>query len=165
MDKLIAKAKTTTTPQLYLDFFKSYYKEKTRILVYITTILGALLLAVGLFFATQHSGNLMLNAVLLAMGIMLIIYPRFSYRRPYKAVKDNVITTKFEFYDDKLVEINDASTEEYPYNSLLKVRDTPQYLYIYHNKESASVVDKSKFKLGSAEELAKFLQTKLPYVK
>lgn len=165
MSKLIATAKTTTTSKLYLDFFKHYYKEKTRALVIISTILGAVMIAAGIFLSAQHIGNIYSKAVLLAAGVMLIIYPRFSYRRPYNSVKHNQITTKFEFYEDRFVEINDSSREEYAYNTLLKVWETPQYFYIYHTKENASVVDKDSFKKGTPDELSAFLQAKLPYEK
>lgn len=165
MSKLIATAQTTTTPKLYLDFFKRYYKEKTRALVIISTILGAVLVLAGMYLTAQHIGNIYSKAILLAAGVMLIIYPRFSYRRPYNSVKNNQITTKFEFYDDKLIEINDSSREEYPYNTLLKVWETPQYFYIYHTKENASVVDKESFKKGTPDELAALLKTKLPFEK
>lgn len=162
MDNISVKAKTTTNPKLYLDFFKSYYREKTRVLVIITTVIGCCCVLAGLFFGARHT-NVYLASTLAAGGAVLAIYPRFSYLRPYRSVKNNVITTVFEFYDDRLVEINDASREEYKYSDLLKVWETSDCFYIYHNKESASVVEKSGITLGTPESLARLLAGKLPY--
>jgi purine-cytosine permease-like protein len=158
----IAKAKTTTTPKLYLDFFKKYYKEKTKTLVIVTTIIGVILVIAGLYAAANQK-NTFAVAIPIAAGVMLAVYPRFSYRRPYNSVKNNVITTSFEFYNDRLVEINDATREEYAYSDLLKVWETAQYLYIYHTKDNASVVDKNGFSLGTPESLSAVLKDKLPY--
>ncbi|MGN0181350.1 MAG: YcxB family protein [Candidatus Ornithomonoglobus sp.] len=162
MSNIIAKAVTTTTPKLYLDFFKRYYKEKTRALVIVTTIIGICCVLAGLY-ACAVNKSVFVVAVLIAGGGMLAVYPRFSYRKPYNSVKNNVITTKFEFYEDRLVEINDATKEEYEYSGLMKVWETPEYFYIYHTKENASVVDKAGFTLGTPEELARALKCRLPY--
>ncbi|MGN0162952.1 MAG: YcxB family protein [Candidatus Ornithomonoglobus sp.] len=162
MSDIIAKAVTTTTPKLYLDFFKRYYKEKTRTLVVVTTIIGVCCVLAGLYAYAVHK-SVFVVAILIAGGGMLAVYPRFSYRKPYNSVKDNVITTKFEFYEDRLVEINDATREEYEYSGLMQVWETPEYFYIYHTKENASVVDKAGFTLGTPEELARALKGKLPY--
>lgn len=163
MNRLIASAVTTTTPKLYLDLFKKYYKEKTRTLVIVTTIIGAAMILCALFIIAQRMGNIYSKAMLIAAGAMLIIYPRFAYRRPYNSVKNNQITTKFEFYDDGMIEINAGTREEYPYSKLLKVWETPQYIYIYHTNENASAVDKSGFKSGSVNDVAALLKSKLPY--
>ncbi len=162
MDGLIAKAKTTTNPKLYLEFFKSYYKEKTKTLTTVTTIIGAAAVLFGIY-AAGMSLNLFTISIPLAVGLMLIIYPRFSYRRPYNSVKNNTITTRFEFYDDRLVEINDASRDEYYYASLLKIHETDDYFYIYHNKENASVVDKKNITIASVDELRNLLKKKITY--
>ena len=162
MEKLIAKAKTTTNPQLYKEFFKSYYKEKTKILVVITSIIGALAILFAMY-ALYFIGNLFAVTIPLAAGIMLIIYPRFSYMRPYNSVKNNKITTTFEFYEDCLVEINKASRDSYKYSDLMKIVETDKYFYIYHSAESASVIDKSNIRLCTEDELKSFLKTKLEF--
>lgn len=163
MENLIGKAKTTTTPELYKEFFKSYYKEKTKIPVAIATVIGILAIIFAAY-AYVYIRNIFAVALPLAAGITLMIYPHFSYRRPYNSVKNNKITTTFEFYEDTLVEINKASREEYKYSSLLKVTETKKYLYIYHSAESASVVDKENIRLCTEEELKSHLRKKLKYV-
>lgn len=162
MSQLILKAKTTTTPKLYLDFFKSYYKEKTKVLVAVTTVIGVIAVLTGMYGGANH-WNIFACAVPVSAGVMLIIYPRFAYKRPYNSVKNNKITTHFEFYDDKMVEIGDASREEYEYSSLLSVWETDGYFYIYHTKENASVVDKNGIIAATADELRELLKSKVPF--
>lgn len=162
MNKLIARAKTTTNPKLYKEFFKSYYKEKTKTLVMITSVIGVLAILFSMY-AFAVIKNIFTVTIPLAAGIMLIIYPRFSYRRPYNSAKKNKITTTFEFYDDRLVEINKASRDSYKYSELMKVTETDDYFYIYHSAESASVVDKSNIRLCTEAELRDFLKTKLEF--
>lgn len=163
MEEVIIKASTTTTPRIYLDFFKSYYKEKTKTLTFITTVIGACLLATGLW-SSLNRVSVITCAILIGGGVMLMIYPRFSYRRPYNSVKDNKITTKFEFYKDRMVEINDSSREEYYYSDLLKVWETDEYFYIYHTPENASVVDKKGISTGSSEKLKALLSGRVEYI-
>lgn len=162
MKDIIIKAKTTTNPKLYRDFFKMYYKEKTKTLTFVTTVIGACLTATGLWSYVNRA-SIITCAILIAGGVMLMIYPRFVYKRPYNSVKDNVITTTFEFYNDRMVEINDASREEYLYSELLKVWETEDYFYIYHTPENASVVDKTGIKKGTPEELKALLNGKVEY--
>ncbi len=162
MENIIIKAKTTTSPKLYLDFFKSYYKEKTKTLRFITTVIGICMIITGLWSYQRLS--IITSAVLLGGGAMLIIYPHFVYKRPYNSVKNNQITTRFEFYSDRMVEINASTREEYAYSSLLKVYETSDYFYIYHTPENASVVDKGGITKGSPEELKALLSGKVEYL-
>lgn len=157
MSNLIAKAKTTTTPKLYLEFFKDYYKEKTKALVIITSVIGVIAILVGLYGGASNR-NIFASAVPIAAGAMLVIYPRFIYRRPYNSVKNNKITTRFEFFDDKMIEYGESSKEEYKYSDLMKVRETGDYFYIYHTRENASVVDKSAVTGASVDELRELLR-------
>lgn len=160
--RLIAKAKTVTTPELYKEFFKIYYKEKTKALVMITMVIGIILVLLGLYAGAQQ-WNIFSVAILIGGGAMLIIYPRFIYKRPYNAVKNNKITTWFEFFEDRMVEINDASHDEYEYGEIKNVIETMNYFFIYHTKEKASVVDKNNFTKGTPDELRKLLQENVPY--
>lgn len=158
----VIKARTTTTPKLYLDFFKSYYREKTRALRVVTTIIGAAAVIIGLIGGAEH-WNIFACAVPIAAGAMLIVYPHFVYKRPYNSVKNNKITTSFEFYDDRMIETGDSSRDEYEYSALEQVWETKDYFYIYHSKENASVVDKSGIIGASADELRSFLKEKVPF--
>lgn len=160
--KLIAKAKTVTTPELYKVFFKIYYKEKTKALVMVTMIIGIMLVLVGLYAGAQQ-WNIFSIAILLGGGVMLIIYPRFIYKRPYNAVKNNKITTQFEFFEERMIEINDASQDEYEYGDIDNVIETTNYFFIYHTREKASVVDKGNFTKGTPDELRKLFQANIPY--
>lgn len=154
--ELIAKSKTTTTPDMYKEFFKLYYKEKTKILVLITFIIGLVLMFLGVGAYVAQRGVLAV-VILLCSGGMLVVYPHFIYKRPYNSVKDNVITTQFEFYDDKIIEINDASSDEYSYNSIYRIVETKKYMYIYYTKEQASVIDKEGFIYGNLSDVKRVL--------
>ena len=121
------------------------------------------MLATGIWSSLQKV-SIIMCAILIGGGVMLMIYPRFSYRRPYNSVKDNKITTKFEFYNDRMVEINDSSCEEYYYSSILKVWETEEYFYIYHTPENASVIDKKGISTGSPEKLKALLSGKVEYI-
>lgn len=159
--ELVAKASTTTTQEMYKEFFKYYYKEKTKVLVIITTVIGAVLVLAGVYWYRQN-WSIFSVAILFAGGVMLEIYPRFVYIRPYNAVKDNKITTSFEFYTDKLIEINAASKEEYEYDNIVRIVETERYLYIYYSREQASVVDKSCFSYGTHDDLKSVLLKRIP---
>ncbi len=161
-DKLIATAKTTTNPQMYREFFRMYYKEKTRGVVIATTLIGAIAVLFGLYALAAHM-QILYAAIPLAAGVVLIVKPRYAYSRPYRAAKDNKITTKYEFYEDGFIEIGTASRDEFLYSSMYKLKETQDYLYIYHNRENVSVVDKSKIKPIAASELSQLLRSNIPY--
>ena len=158
MDTVLARASTITTPEMYKEFFKSYYKEKMRVFVAVATVIGAVLIAFGLYSATLPA-NIFMTSAPVAAGIVLIIYPRFAYRRPYKSAKDNKIKMSFEFYKDRFKEITESAEEFYSYPDMKKVRQTENYIYIFHSAESASVVDKSNIKLLSPDELYSMLES------
>ena len=155
--EIIATARTTTSPGLYKEFFKTYYKEKLRGFRIVTIIIGAALIAFG-FYALAAQMNIFITAVPIAAGAVLIIYPAYAYRRPYKSVKDTVQTLKYEFYPDRYVEFMDNSQQEYRYSELLKVTETEKYIYLFHTRETASVVDKDRVKKMTAPELFTLLK-------
>ena len=155
--EIIATARTTTSPELYKEFFKSYYKEKMRGFRVITIIIGAALIAFG-FYALAARMNMFVTAVPIAAGAVLIVYPAYAYRRPYKSVKDTVQTLKYEFYPDRYVEFMDNSQQEYKYSELLKVTETERYIYLFHTRETASVIDKDRVKKMTAQELFELLK-------
>lgn len=163
-EKLIATAKTTTNPQLYKEFYKYYYKNATKTLVRITTIIGILAILFAMY-AVAARINIYAAAIPAAAGIMLIIYPHFAYVRPYNSVKHNEITTKFEFYEDMMIEIDKSSRDSYEYSQILKAVETGKYYYIYHTKENASVVDKSSIKQHSDVPFDVFIASKLKLTK
>lgn len=164
METLIATARTTTNPQLYKEFYKYYYKNATKILVRITTIIGILAVLFSVY-AVAARLNIYAAAIPAAAGIMLIIYPHFSYVRPYNSVKNNVITTKFEFYENMMVEIDKASRDAYEYSQILQAVETNKYYYIYHTKENASVVDKSSIIQCGDVPFDTFIASKLKLIK
>ena len=158
MDTVLAKASTVTTPEMYKEFYKSYYKEKMRVFLIVATVIGAALIAFGLYSTTVFL-NIYVSSATIAAGIVLIIYPRFAYRRPYKSVKDNKIKMSFEFYKDRFREITESAEEFHFYSDMKKVSQTGNYIYIFHTAESASVVDKSQIKLLSPDELYSMLES------
>ena len=158
MDTVLPKASTVTTPEMYKEFFKSYYKEKMRVFLVVATVIGAALIAFGLYSTTLPT-NIFVSSAAIAAGTVLIIYPRFAYRRPYKSSKDNKIKMRFDFYNDRFREITESAEEFHSYSDMKKVTQTENYIYIFHTAESASVVDKSQIKLLSPDELYSMLDS------
>lgn len=155
--EIIATARTTTSPELYKEFFTTYYKKKMRGVRVILALIATALIAFG-FYALSEQMSIFISAVPIAAGIVMIIYPAYAYRRPYKAVKDNVQTLKYEFYPDRYVEYMDNSKQEYKYSELMTVTETAKYIYLFHTHESASVVDKDRVKKMTAQELSEHLK-------
>lgn len=154
---ILAKAASVTSPEMFKEFFKGYYKEKMRVFLVVATMIGIALIVFGMY-ALAAQLNIFMTSAAIAAGGVLIIYPRFAYRRPYKAARDAKIKTRFEFYSDRLREITETAQQDFPYSELTKVRETKDYIFIYHTPESAAVVEKNKIKLMYPSELYQMLK-------
>lgn len=156
-------ALTQMTPAIYKDFYKIYYRERLRVFTVITAVIGIALIALGVYIYKQEFG-IMWSLIAVWLGAVLLVYPRFAYKKPYKRARGSKLSTRFAFYEDYISERTDSVTTDYSYHSLLKVLETSKYLLIFHSPESVSIVDKSSVKEG-ADGLCRLLSSKTKYKK
>ena len=161
-DKLF-RATTVMTPVIFKDFYKFYYRDRLKAFSIIATVISVLAIAAGIMLYARGFHPVW-TALLVWLGVFLLVYPRVAYRRPYKRAKDQHITTYFSFYDTYVEERTSGEKGNYPYTELLKVVETPKYIFIYHTPESVSIVDKETVKEGS-DGLCALLEGKTNYKK
>lgn len=160
-EKLVS-AHTETNPVLYKNFFRTYYSEKLKT-VKIITLIVAVILFVAALYLYYNGAPLMWPGICLWIGLVLIIYPRNAYRKPYRKVKDTRVTTHFDFYSDSMTERSGGNEESFKYSDVYKTIETNQYFYIFHTPESASVVEKSNINFGDADRLRTILKLNTNY--
>ncbi len=158
---LIAKGETTTNPGMYKELFKYYYKSKMFVPVTVISVIGILLILFGIFMFFRNAKVIIVLALFIA-GVILAVYPRFAYRRPYKAVRNNKITTKYEFYDEYMIEIGENSKEKLEYSSFKDIHETKKYIYLFKSAESATVIDKSEIRRDKRDELFGIIRGAVP---
>lgn len=136
------------TPEIYKDFYKFYYSDRLKVFRVIATVIGiALLLGAMMMFYGEFA--MVWIALAAWVGLFLLVYPNVAYRRPYKRARSQQITTYFSFYAGSVEERTSGEKSSYDYSSLLKVVETPKYIFIYHSIESVSIVIKSEVKEGA----------------
>ncbi len=161
-DERLYTVTTKTNPMLYKEFFRMYYKETLKTMRIITTIIGIILIILALFLFFNNLG--MVWAFLSAwIGAVLLVYPRNAFRKPYRQMKNNIAETRFDFFEDYMTEKCAGQKEQYSYSDMYKIIEKGQYIYLFHDKNSVSVIDKTDMKDGGAKKLAEFLKTKAKY--
>ena len=142
-EKRLYKVITQMTPEIYRDFYKFYYSDRLKVFRIISTVVGIMLLtAAAMMFYTWI-------ALAAWIGLFLLVYPRMAYRRVFKREKDTKQTTHFSFYESYMREKTRGEESEYEYDALLRIVETPKYIFIYHSIESVSIVVKSEVKEGA----------------
>lgn len=162
-NKKLFTALTQMTPAIYRDFYKVYYRERLKVFTAVATVIGAALIAAGVYIYKENFG-LLWAVIALWLGAFLVVYPRLAYRKPYKRARNARLTTRFVFYEDYVSERTDSVTTDYTYKSLLKAIDTGKYILIFHSSESVSIVDKASVR-EDAKALCRFLATKTVFKK
>lgn len=157
MEKLYT-AVTQMTPAIYRDFYKIYYRERLRVYTVITAVIGAIMVAGGIYIYQKNFG-LVWAVLAVWIGVFLLIYPRIAYRKPYKRARNSKLTTRFAFYEDYISERTNSVTTDYSYNLLLKVVETNKYFLIFHSLESVSIVDKTSVE-GDVQGLCSLFKSK-----
>lgn len=161
-EKKLISAHTETNPSLLKNFFKTYYSEKYKTTKTVTLILAVILFAAAA--ALYYNGfGLIFPALCVWAGLMMIIYPRMAYRKPYKRIKDMRTTTYFDFYEDAMTERSGGKSENFNYGDIYMILETNQYFYIFHSPENASVLEKKDISVGNADMLRDILKTKTDY--
>ena len=142
-------------------------RHRTGFILWILLFCGAACLGMGIFskLATPaenssdfENPSIILGAVYLALSVFIIWARATAANRSFKKVKkDGIITNTFTFTDDTLEIVSKSdsidSTGSIKYHALVKAIEDNDYIYIYPNKLTAYVVDKSTLEGGTAEEL------------
>ena len=157
-EKKLYKTATQMSPEIYKDFYRFYYADRLKVFRVIATVVGIMLL-LGAMMMFYGEFKMIWIALSAWVGLFLLVYPNVAYRRPYKRARDQKLTTYFTFYENRVEERTNVEKGSYDYSSLLKVVETPKYLFIYHTKESISIVIKSEVKDG-ADGLCRLLNDK-----
>lgn len=161
-EKILYKAVTEMNPMIYKDFYKFYFGEQYRTFKIVSTCIAAAALIAGISASVMNFG-MMWILICLWIATVCFIYPRFTYRRPYKRARNAKQTTRFGFYENYVSEKTNGETSDYKYNDLLKVVETKKYIYIFHDETSISIVIKSDVKDNGSEGLCKLLKSKTKY--
>lgn len=146
------------SPEIYKDFYKFYYSDRLKVFRVVSLVV-AILAMLGALMIYYGGYNTVWTALLLWLGIFLLVYPNVAYRRPYKRERGKQQTTYFSFYENHVEERTNGEKGNYEYSGLLKVIETPRYLFIYHTMESVSIVIKAEVKEG-ADGLCELLKAK-----
>lgn len=98
-----------------------------------------------------------------AIWPLYVIFLKILYSRQNKKLGTTLID--YIFTDEKIsIEGNGPTGIEkmdVPYVNILKISQNRKFLFLYINKESALVVDKNNFSLGSAEKVVNLIKFKL----
>lgn len=125
----------------FRDFFKLYYREKTKI-ARIIMFLAAVVLIITALYSYIIRNNIVAALVCIWLGFFLIVYPRRMYRKPYKEVRDKMMTSKFTFTDDGLIEKSGKESIEKKYSDIQKVVENDKYFVMFYEGQNASVLCK-----------------------
>ncbi len=105
--------------------------------------------------------NIFLFLLFLAMFVLTILFrmyiPTKRYQKTKKKFAENKSTSItidfFKFYFK-------VEQKVYPYLKLYKVFETKDYFYLYIDDEHAVLVNKSGFKVGTAQDFTEFIKRK-----
>lgn len=160
-EEKLYSAVTHTTPVVYRDFYKIYYRERLKAFSVVSAVIAAALI-LGAAYLYYNKFPPVWCFIALWIGAVLLVYPRMAYRKPYKRAKDIKQTTHFAFYETYVAEKTNSESTNYNYADLMKVIETNSYFLIFHNINSVSIVTKENVKEGS-DGLAKLLKGKTEY--
>jgi hypothetical protein len=158
MEKKNFSASTQMSPDIYKDFYKTYYNEKLKVFNIFAVIAAVILILAAMFFYYRGLG-LAWSLIELWVAIFLLIYPRRMYRKPYKRAKDTSQTTHFEFFDDYMSEKTHSRVHNCQYKDIKKIIETKKYFFIFLGGDNASIIDKSTVE-NDASSLSSFLKSR-----
>lgn len=96
-------------------------------------------------------------AILVIFLLCRLYFPLKRCQKTQKKYKDNNITNcTYSFYKWYFT----LNNQTIYYAKLYKVFETKDYFYLYVNDESAALVSKKGFKLGTAEDFSNFIKKK-----
>lgn len=157
--KILFKNVTKYNSKIYNQFMEFHSKKYTFSTNSYTIIMTILLIYCIILNIKQKNIPLIFLFITLLIGFLLLrIYiPMKKYEKTQKNItklKETGIT--FSFYDWYFL----LDKEPIYYFKLYRVFETKDYFYLYINSDSAMLVSKNGFKIGTAEEFSKFIQKK-----
>lgn len=156
------KLTSQTNDIMYKTFFKIYYREKLKIASAIMLVLAVFLILTALYSYYTMKNNLA-AIICLWLGAFFIVYPKMAYRKPFKAVKGRMVTSRFKFEEDKMSEKSSVDTCEYNYSDIKKIIETNDYFIFMYTDSNASVADKKLLSASEAEIMRGLFKAKGRY--
>lgn len=151
-DKRLYYAQTESSRAMYKNLYRFHYKQRYRVLIMLCTAAAVFMLLAALYITVNGMGALLAFAVVWAAAVLLV-YPRCMYRRPWKQDRDKKYIFRYSFFDKYYEEKCLSQKCVVKYTDIYKVFETGQYFYIYRDKNTVSVVDKSDIQGGSSEDV------------
>ena len=146
----------------FRDFFKLYYREKYRA-ARIVMFAAAVIFAATALYSYIIRNNIVTALVCLWLAAFFAVYPQRMYRKPYKAVRGKMMTSKFVFTDDSFTEKSGNAGVEKKYSEITKAVETGKYFVFFLSGQSASVVCKKNMSEADAETIRGLLKAKTVY--
>ena len=149
-EKGTVKASTPITPDVMREFGKS-----NKIFAVFAIVLGSLLVAIGIGLEVASAFNvntgddgyiiLVLGAIFLACGIIIVL----SHKKAANTVQTRMTVAEVEFCSDHMmareyVNGEHTSTSKIYYAWVVRLKETPSYLFIYNTAATAIAVAKSQ---------------------
>lgn len=148
----------------YYDFimFRRFHLNKT--LFYFAGV--ALLICAILVYAIFTEGTLPFLIIAVTLGFVLMLYPMVAppCRAAWAMANNPLMNQKlrrYVFFDDHMELTDNGQPVSLSYDRLCAVWETKEYFYLYTAPKEVYLVDKHKFSLGKAGELAALLKEKL----
>jgi len=142
--------------QQFVNFHTNKFNLRYNFYTIIMSILIAYCAILGI---TQKSWGicLLFTAMLIAFLIMRIYIPAKEYRMNKERFSNNKSTLfSYDFFKWYFI----IDKYKVYYIKLNKVIETKDYFYLYINEDTAYLVSKSGFKLGTPEEFSEFIRKK-----
>ena len=148
----------TVTALTRLNMFKKVnHKKRMRTFGIIDAILICIIVFELLAFGFATPLWLMLSVLIISTFLysyMYFLYPKIRYKASGKFAD---IKNHFVFYDDELAASTDSNeyngTSTIKYTMLYKVMETSEYFFLFQNKLSVYVVDKTTLQNGTADNI------------
>ncbi len=157
--KLLFKNVTKYNSKTYNDFI-NFHNERFGTSYNIYTIVMTILLVYCVILnIVQKNWLFIIFFLLLLIGFLIfrLYLPVKRYKKTkkeYSNKKENFFT--FSFYD-WFFTLNDTT---FYYFKLYKAFETKDCFYLYINEDTAVMVNKNGFKIGTSEEFSKFIKKK-----
>ena len=157
--KPLFKNVTEYNSKIYNQFIKFHGEKFNFSFNMYTILLGILLLYCFILNIIQKNWPLMFLflAMLVFTFLTRMYFPVKKYQKNKKQYSKNK-SARFSFTFYKFYFTVDKSA--FTYSRLHKVFETKDYFYLYINENNAILVNKTGFKLGTAQEFSDFIKKK-----